>query len=115
MALKEKIDPSSAFIARVHIPAEDTVFDGLLREEDVDLVVARGRGKFEGRLMVQIGEMRGRAPVGIIYRPVAQYRAFRQGKEIYIDPNSLRKGNITTYSTQRGLWVPLDTLGNIDH
>ena len=80
MPLREKIDPDSAFIASVHIPAENTAIDGVLPEEVLDLVAARGIGMFEGKTMVQIGRMRGRAPVGIIYRPSVEYAGFRKGR-----------------------------------
>ena len=114
MPLKEKIDPSSAFIANLHIPEDNTAIDGVLPAEDLDMVVAKGVGKFEGRLMVQLGRLQGRTPIGIVYRPGAEYVGYRQGRERYIDPDYLKNGN-TSSSYKRGLWVPIELLGSINH
>lgn len=117
--LERKVDFQWARVATIHVPAENTAVDGFLPEEERELVIAKGRGKFEGRIMVQIGfvkKAKGSAPQGFIYRPGTEYEALRQGRDLFVDPEALRNGEVVIFSEEsnmRGLWVPVEKLGTL--
>ena len=110
-----KIDLNTARLARVYIPPFEEPIDGILPAEEVEMVVAQGKGKFAGETMVQIGHMscQTKAPIGFVYRQPYTYQGFRRGRDIFIDPSNLKEGIITTISNERGLWVRLEGSGRV--
>lgn len=111
-----KIDPKTARLARISIPPFDEPYpDGLLPAEEVELVIAQGKGKFAGDTLVQIGHMNRtiRAPIGFVYRQAFTYQGFRRGRDVCIDPSHLKEGEIAFIPQERGLWIRLEGFGSI--
>lgn len=110
-----KINIDTARIARVFIPPFEEPIDGTLPAEEVEMVVAEGKGKFAGETMVQVGHMNRetKAPVGFVYRQPSTYQGFRRGRDVCIELPSLKEGIVVASPNERGLWIRLEGFGRI--
>ncbi len=111
-----RINSATAKLAWFKVPASENPFDGVLPEERVEMVVAQGRSRLRGEILVQIGmvgpETLGPRYVGV-YRPELTDQGYRRGRDIFVDPSDLRKGIIHTSPDIYGLWIKAQNLGII--
>lgn len=110
MEVIKKIDPQTAMIVTVRIPAFEDPFDGTLPEETREMVIAKGVGKFADQTMVEVGYMSRitKAPIGFVYRQPQTYQGFRRGRDVFIDPENLKTAN-----DRKGLWIKAEELGEV--
>lgn len=109
---ERKIDPRSARLANIVVHPSTNLFDGDLPGERKEMVIAEGRGKFEGITMVLIEEISSDGTFkGLVYRPAEEYQAICRGREVFIDPENLRLGVIQIVKGKRGGWLPLEKIG----
>ncbi len=111
----QKVDLKTARLAMVDVPPFEEPIDGLLPAERVAMVVAEGKGKFEGATMVEIGVLDRQTKTlrGFVYRQPVTYQGFRRGRDVFVDPADLSEGVVRLVPQKRGLWVRLEELGTL--
>ncbi len=109
------IIPDTASISSINIPEEMDV-EEKTGGELVDLVVASGAGKYDGKMMAQVGMFHHKTRTSNCYisKQWLFYQGLLEGKDIYIDPEGLRRGKvINPFDDAEGIWIPVDSLNKI--
>lgn len=107
------IEVESARIIAIEIPGLDDV-EGAIPSEKLDLIVAKGKGKFQGQLMVEVGVFHPETGTSNCWIPRQWVfgNGLTDGKGVCLSVD-VEERVVYAEDGDQGVWVPIDRLTEI--